>query len=878
MMPHTHLPSSEVTHYRFSNFRFDRASGCLHLETESREIPLRHKVASLLDYLIERRQHIVSKEELLGALWEHSDYRENSLTQSVRELRKNLGDNAQNPMFIRTFPQRGYQWICETDAQLFTPGETPDKADVAYEPEVPTAIEPIGGRREISQDSLGTPSQPLVMTPEQALEGNARDGVLDNLVHGVTNESTLTRLRTWTTMLVQVKWVVLLCLVVAGLMAELSSIDLFRPQHAQTVEPGSDQGSRTVVEPHRLLILPLLNETQDDSMDWLELGLADMLADELHGVANLQVVPPMTAHQWLLSANMTWPGLPAQVRALMRQHRMNSALYASVRLHKDQQVLDFQLLSEDGKVKQGSIRYPSLPAATAAIAKQLTHLVIPEHFQRTSPGHESEETTNPIAAQALAEGIDTLERDGAFEAERYFRASGILQPDAPWATVRHAESLLLLGQYDDANALLTDARLACSSCDARLLAAIIYWQAELISRQQGQDSPAFFNALEEAIGPAKASGDAYQLAKVYRLRANAAWHQLDWDAHAVWLGKADQLTSFNNTLEVQADKLFYLGNPANDGLERAPDNDLENNREHLLKALNFYQQINHYPRVIATEFALARNFILPMESRAQYLDKTITGYRALKYPYELAQALIYAGFFNMQLHRGDKAAQYFDEAHELARQYGLVGLLNLARFYQAFALLDQGLDQSTLGRHGQNTEVLHSAIKAFQAVLNEEQNTVLKTGTLVFLGWAYADLEDYRTARVYLKQAKALSDRYRMPATYGYASYSLMKTYLDEGDYQAVIAMKDDRMTTRLQATYLARAYYEQGQARQAAAVLRNLQQSLPDLWQEDDEQRLMHYHQTSRQLLEPGTPLPFDALLPEPDAHLVYCESDWAL
>lgn len=902
-MPPTHLPSDGITHYCFSHFRFDRTSGCLYLTKKSTEtalvteekeqcgkssehsvtalhapleISLRHKVASLLDYLIQHRQRVVSKEELLGALWEHGDYRENSLTQSIRELRKNLGDNAQNPVFIRTFPQRGYQWVCETESLRPTQMETPETTGREHKPEPATVIETADRASIIDNDLMAPPTQSAAVALEQGSGSHVQDSTLDSLIHDVTNESTLSRLRAWTRVLVQVKWIVLLCLVMAGLITELSAHYFSRQQNSQT-------SAETEQEHHarhqRILILPLLNETQDDSMDWLELGLADMLADELHGAPNLTVVPPMTAHQWLLSENVAWPGLPAQVRALLQLHNMDSALYASVRLHKGQQVLDFQLLFQDGKVKQGSIRYPSLPAATAAIAKQLTHLITPVQ-PRAPLSQASEEATNPIAAQALAEGIDTLKRHGASDAERYFRASRILQPNSPWATVHHAESLLLLGQYSDASDLLSRIRATCSRCDARLQADIIYWQAELIARQQGQDSPAFLTVLEQAIGPAKASGDENQLARIYRLRANAAWHQLDWDAHAVWLEKADQLASFNNTLQIQADKLFYLGNPANDGLERAPDNDLEDNQQYLLRALNFYQQLRHQPMVIATEFALARNFILPMDVRKQSLDTAIAGYRALAYPYELTQTLIYAGFFNMQLHRGDQAAQYFDEAHALAHRHGLNDLLKLARFYQAFALLDQGLDQQALGRHGRDAEKLRSAINAFQAVLNDKQSTVLKTGTLVFLGWAYADLDDYNTARVYLEQAKTLSDRYRMPVTYGYASYSLMKTYLDEGNFQAVITMKADRITTRLQAIYLARAYYEQGQASEAAAVLLHLQQSLPAIWQPEDDQRLKHYQQMSQQHSEKGTHAitPFAALLPEPDAHLVYCESDWAL
>tara|TARA_B110001454_G_scaffold20346_1_gene19191 strand:+ start:8821 stop:9075 length:255 start_codon:yes stop_codon:yes gene_type:complete len=72
--------------FQFEQYSFDSQSGMLS-HTDKPEQTLRHKVAGLLQYLIEHQDRIVSKEELLEALWQHGDYRENSLTQSIRELR-----------------------------------------------------------------------------------------------------------------------------------------------------------------------------------------------------------------------------------------------------------------------------------------------------------------------------------------------------------------------------------------------------------------------------------------------------------------------------------------------------------------------------------------------------------------------------------------------------------------------------------------------------------------------------------------------------------------------------------------------------------------------------------------------------------------------
>ena len=119
--------------YQFAQFHFDHQTGALYERygcADVQEIMLRHKIARLLEYLIQNRDRVVTKDELLNALWDHAEYRESALTQSIRELRKALGDKAQQPLFIRTFPQRGYQWIAETtskEASTDTEPETPSK-------------------------------------------------------------------------------------------------------------------------------------------------------------------------------------------------------------------------------------------------------------------------------------------------------------------------------------------------------------------------------------------------------------------------------------------------------------------------------------------------------------------------------------------------------------------------------------------------------------------------------------------------------------------------------------------------------------------------------------------------------------------------------
>ncbi len=109
---------------KFEHFRFDATTG--QLTGPDGQVYLRQKLVQLLDYLLTHNDRAISKEELLGELWQHGAYRERSLAQSILELRKALGDSASDPRFIRTVPGKGYQWICQV--------EKPETVEQAHTP------------------------------------------------------------------------------------------------------------------------------------------------------------------------------------------------------------------------------------------------------------------------------------------------------------------------------------------------------------------------------------------------------------------------------------------------------------------------------------------------------------------------------------------------------------------------------------------------------------------------------------------------------------------------------------------------------------------------------------------------------------------------
>ena len=78
-------------------------------------IELRPKPWKLLLYMARKPGELLSKQELMDAVWTNSFVSESSLNQAVKELRKALGDDARSPRFIETVHRRGFRLLTSED-------------------------------------------------------------------------------------------------------------------------------------------------------------------------------------------------------------------------------------------------------------------------------------------------------------------------------------------------------------------------------------------------------------------------------------------------------------------------------------------------------------------------------------------------------------------------------------------------------------------------------------------------------------------------------------------------------------------------------------------------------------------------------------------
>ena len=94
--------------YEFGPYRIDPGKRILWRGDDT--IPLPNKVFDTLLVLVEQGQEVVSKDDLMKAVWPDSFVEESNLSQSIFLLRKALGETAQDSRYIVTVPGRGYRF------------------------------------------------------------------------------------------------------------------------------------------------------------------------------------------------------------------------------------------------------------------------------------------------------------------------------------------------------------------------------------------------------------------------------------------------------------------------------------------------------------------------------------------------------------------------------------------------------------------------------------------------------------------------------------------------------------------------------------------------------------------------------------------------
>ena len=152
---------------------------CL-LDTDRRElrrgnelVALEPQVFDVLIYLVENRDRVVSKDDLIASVWGGRIVSESTLTSRINAVRKAIGDSGEKQTLIRTFAKKGFRFVAPVDVKN---KETTAPA-------------------EARGPAFGVPTKPsIAVLPFSNMSGDADQ---DSFVDGVTEEiiTALSRVR-----------------------------------------------------------------------------------------------------------------------------------------------------------------------------------------------------------------------------------------------------------------------------------------------------------------------------------------------------------------------------------------------------------------------------------------------------------------------------------------------------------------------------------------------------------------------------------------------------------------------------------------------------------------------------------------------------------
>ena len=93
--------------YEFGPYVLDSAQ--MLLSRDGSAVPLQPRALEMLLVLMRRRGEVISKQELMEAVWPDSFVEEGNLTQNIFLLRRELGKTPEGEDYIHTVPKRGYR-------------------------------------------------------------------------------------------------------------------------------------------------------------------------------------------------------------------------------------------------------------------------------------------------------------------------------------------------------------------------------------------------------------------------------------------------------------------------------------------------------------------------------------------------------------------------------------------------------------------------------------------------------------------------------------------------------------------------------------------------------------------------------------------------
>lgn len=151
--------------YAFGRYELDLAT--VELRAEGRLVELEPQVFALLALLVENRERVVSKDEIIEKVWDGRVVSDAAVASRVKTARHALGDDGKSQQFIRTIHGNGYRFVAK--ARALRTASTATEANRAE----PGLVEMVQRLDRISRPSLA-------VLPFRYIAGEERYAALAN--------------------------------------------------------------------------------------------------------------------------------------------------------------------------------------------------------------------------------------------------------------------------------------------------------------------------------------------------------------------------------------------------------------------------------------------------------------------------------------------------------------------------------------------------------------------------------------------------------------------------------------------------------------------------------------------------------------------------